>query len=205
MQDCLFLKWFTRKKLQLPQACGCYPWALAAVLPHIPVHLFLFITHTRLFQRIKMSGLLRGIARVRAAPVLRGSTITQRANITTRPAKDKFGPVVSICRALRVSSAACEGQAVISLAFTFRLTVMIGNIIFSHKSPFSLSIALIQVLITNNHFCTFAFVLDLLDWTLAKTFSADRGLYIQKVVVLTGDRWWTESPLWSYFQFYYKK
>ncbi|XP_043076719.1 cytochrome c oxidase subunit 8A, mitochondrial [Puntigrus tetrazona] len=40
-----------------------------------------------------MSGLLRGIARVRAAPVLRGSAITQRANIATRPAKDKFGPV----------------------------------------------------------------------------------------------------------------
>ncbi len=102
-----------------------------------------------------MSGLLRGIARVRAAPVLRGSTITQRANITTRPAKDKFGPVVSICRALLVSSAAREGQAVISLAFTFRLTVMIGNIIYSHTSPFSLSIALIQVLITNRSFCTF--------------------------------------------------
>uniref|UniRef100_A0A673G7W4 Uncharacterized protein n=1 Tax=Sinocyclocheilus rhinocerous TaxID=307959 RepID=A0A673G7W4_9TELE len=58
-----------------------------------------------------MSGFLRGIARVRAAPVLRGSAITQRANITTRPAKDKFGPVVSICRALVVSSAAREGSS----------------------------------------------------------------------------------------------
>lgn len=69
-----------------------------------------------------MSVLLRGIARVRAAPVLRGSAITQRANLTTRPAKDSFGPVVSICRALVVSSAAREGQAMISLTFTFRLT-----------------------------------------------------------------------------------
>ncbi|XP_051960736.1 cytochrome c oxidase subunit 8B, mitochondrial [Xyrauchen texanus] len=39
-----------------------------------------------------MSGLLRGIARIRAVPVLRGSTITQRANIATRPAKDAVGP-----------------------------------------------------------------------------------------------------------------
>ncbi|XP_016377023.1 cytochrome c oxidase subunit 8A, mitochondrial [Sinocyclocheilus rhinocerous] len=43
-----------------------------------------------------MSGLLRGIARIRTAPVLRGSTITQRANIATRPAKDKFGPAETI-------------------------------------------------------------------------------------------------------------
>ncbi|XP_018950093.2 cytochrome c oxidase subunit 8B, mitochondrial [Cyprinus carpio] len=43
-----------------------------------------------------MSVLLRGIARVRAAPVLRGSAITQRANLTTRPAKDSFGPVETI-------------------------------------------------------------------------------------------------------------
>ncbi|XP_016348949.1 cytochrome c oxidase subunit 8B, mitochondrial-like [Sinocyclocheilus anshuiensis] len=43
-----------------------------------------------------MSGFLRGIARVRAAPVLRGSAITQRANITTRPAKDTFGPVETV-------------------------------------------------------------------------------------------------------------
>ncbi|XP_051537600.1 cytochrome c oxidase subunit 8B, mitochondrial-like [Myxocyprinus asiaticus] len=39
-----------------------------------------------------MSGLLRGIARIRTAPVLRGSAITQRANIATRPAKDAVGP-----------------------------------------------------------------------------------------------------------------
>ncbi|KAI2651265.1 cytochrome c oxidase subunit mitochondrial-like protein [Labeo rohita] len=39
-----------------------------------------------------MSGLLRGIARIRTAPALRGSTITQRANIATRPAKDLIGP-----------------------------------------------------------------------------------------------------------------
>ncbi|KAK2872820.1 hypothetical protein QQF64_017526 [Cirrhinus molitorella] len=39
-----------------------------------------------------MSGLLRGIARIRTAPALRGSTITQRANIATRPAKDSLGP-----------------------------------------------------------------------------------------------------------------
>ncbi|XP_059382516.1 cytochrome c oxidase subunit 8B, mitochondrial [Carassius carassius] len=43
-----------------------------------------------------MSGILRGIARVRAAPVLRGSAIPQRANITTRPAKDTFGPVETV-------------------------------------------------------------------------------------------------------------
>ncbi|XP_016336545.1 cytochrome c oxidase subunit 8B, mitochondrial-like [Sinocyclocheilus anshuiensis] len=41
-----------------------------------------------------MSGLLRGSARIRR--VLRGSTITQRANIATRPAKDKFGPTETI-------------------------------------------------------------------------------------------------------------
>ncbi|KAK7130966.1 hypothetical protein R3I94_016189 [Phoxinus phoxinus] len=39
-----------------------------------------------------MSGFLRGIARIRTAPVLRGSTITQRANIASRPAKDALGP-----------------------------------------------------------------------------------------------------------------
>ncbi|XP_077089525.1 cytochrome c oxidase subunit 8A, mitochondrial [Siphateles boraxobius] len=39
-----------------------------------------------------MSGLLQRIARFRNAPVLRGSTITQRANIASRPAKDALGP-----------------------------------------------------------------------------------------------------------------
>ncbi|XP_056587568.1 cytochrome c oxidase subunit 8A, mitochondrial [Triplophysa dalaica] len=38
-----------------------------------------------------MSGLLRGLARIRTAPVLRGSSITQRANIATRPAKESIG------------------------------------------------------------------------------------------------------------------
>uniref|UniRef100_UPI0037E92D89 cytochrome c oxidase subunit 8A, mitochondrial n=1 Tax=Semicossyphus pulcher TaxID=241346 RepID=UPI0037E92D89 len=37
-----------------------------------------------------MSGLLRTIAS-RAAPALRSSTVTQRANLFTRPAKDKVG------------------------------------------------------------------------------------------------------------------
>ncbi|KAG1940486.1 cytochrome c oxidase subunit 8B, mitochondrial [Pimephales promelas] len=39
-----------------------------------------------------MSGFLRGIARIRTSPVLRGSTIVQRANIASRPAKDALGP-----------------------------------------------------------------------------------------------------------------
>ncbi|XP_073680846.1 cytochrome c oxidase subunit 8A, mitochondrial [Garra rufa] len=43
-----------------------------------------------------MSGLLRGIARMRTAPALRGSTITQRANIATRPAKDSVGPAETV-------------------------------------------------------------------------------------------------------------
>ncbi|KAF7655078.1 hypothetical protein LDENG_00061010 [Lucifuga dentata] len=37
-----------------------------------------------------MSGLLRTLTS-RAAPALRGSTVTQRANIYTRPAKEKIG------------------------------------------------------------------------------------------------------------------
>lgn len=69
-----------------------------------------------------MSGILRGIARIRSAPVLRGSTITQRANIASRPAKDALGPAVSICRELVVPFAVREGQAMTSLAFTFRLS-----------------------------------------------------------------------------------
>ncbi|KAI4884652.1 hypothetical protein NFI96_017904, partial [Prochilodus magdalenae] len=43
------------------------------------------------FQSSKMSGLLRGLARVRTAPALRGSNISQRANIATKPAKDALG------------------------------------------------------------------------------------------------------------------
>ncbi|MEQ2224812.1 hypothetical protein ILYODFUR_011354 [Ilyodon furcidens] len=37
-----------------------------------------------------MSGLLRTVAS-RAAPVLRGHTVTQTANLYTKPAKEKFG------------------------------------------------------------------------------------------------------------------
>ncbi|XP_072518131.1 cytochrome c oxidase subunit 8A, mitochondrial [Salminus brasiliensis] len=40
-----------------------------------------------------MSGLLRGIARIRTAPALRGSNITQRSNLVTKPAKDELGPL----------------------------------------------------------------------------------------------------------------
>lgn len=42
-----------------------------------------------------MSALLRGIARIRSAPALRGTAITQRANITTKPAKAALGAAVS--------------------------------------------------------------------------------------------------------------
>ncbi|XP_042244056.1 cytochrome c oxidase subunit 8A, mitochondrial [Thunnus albacares] len=42
-----------------------------------------------------MSGLLRTVAS-RAAPVLRGHTVTQRANVYTRPAKEKIGAVESV-------------------------------------------------------------------------------------------------------------
>ncbi|XP_036445000.1 cytochrome c oxidase subunit 8A, mitochondrial [Colossoma macropomum] len=38
-----------------------------------------------------MSGILRGIARIRTAPALRGSNITQRSNIASKPAKDAVG------------------------------------------------------------------------------------------------------------------
>ncbi|KAG9265742.1 cytochrome c oxidase subunit 8B, mitochondrial [Astyanax mexicanus] len=40
-----------------------------------------------------MSGLLRGLARIRSAPALRGANFTQRANINTKPAKDPVGPM----------------------------------------------------------------------------------------------------------------
>ncbi|MCJ8740700.1 hypothetical protein PDJAM_G00062010 [Pangasius djambal] len=39
-----------------------------------------------------MSALLRGLARIRSAPALRGTAITQRANLTAKPAKDVLGP-----------------------------------------------------------------------------------------------------------------
>uniref|UniRef100_A0A3Q2QUB3 Uncharacterized protein n=1 Tax=Fundulus heteroclitus TaxID=8078 RepID=A0A3Q2QUB3_FUNHE len=42
-----------------------------------------------------MPGLLRTIAS-RAAPVLRGHTVTQTANLYTRPAKEKIGVLVSV-------------------------------------------------------------------------------------------------------------
>ncbi|XP_056303175.1 cytochrome c oxidase subunit 8A, mitochondrial [Danio aesculapii] len=57
-----------------------------------------------------MSGLLRGIARVRAVPVLRGSTITQRANLVTRPAKEALGPVETTA-ALAIFTLAILGPA----------------------------------------------------------------------------------------------
>lgn len=44
-----------------------------------------------------MSGLLRIVA-TRAAFVPRGQTIIQRANLQTRPAKEKIGAVVSLTR-----------------------------------------------------------------------------------------------------------
>ncbi|XP_026212778.1 cytochrome c oxidase subunit 8A, mitochondrial [Anabas testudineus] len=42
-----------------------------------------------------MPGLLRTIAR-RVAPALRGHTIIQRANLQTKPAKEKIGPVETV-------------------------------------------------------------------------------------------------------------
>uniref|UniRef100_A0A3Q2WKC1 Uncharacterized protein n=1 Tax=Haplochromis burtoni TaxID=8153 RepID=A0A3Q2WKC1_HAPBU len=42
-----------------------------------------------------MPGVLGAIAR-RAAPVLRGHVVAQRASIYTRPAKDKIGSFVSL-------------------------------------------------------------------------------------------------------------
>ncbi|XP_051941840.1 cytochrome c oxidase subunit 8A, mitochondrial-like [Hippocampus zosterae] len=42
-----------------------------------------------------MSGLLRTIA-CRAAPALRGHTVCQRANVYTRPAKEKIGAMETV-------------------------------------------------------------------------------------------------------------
>ncbi|XP_053333973.1 cytochrome c oxidase subunit 8B, mitochondrial [Clarias gariepinus] len=39
-----------------------------------------------------MSALLRGLARLGSSPALRRTALTQRANITTKPAKDAIGP-----------------------------------------------------------------------------------------------------------------
>ncbi|XP_026878492.2 cytochrome c oxidase subunit 8B, mitochondrial [Electrophorus electricus] len=43
-----------------------------------------------------MSGLLRGISRIRTAPLLRGSTVVQRANIVSKPAKHAIGPAETV-------------------------------------------------------------------------------------------------------------
>ncbi|XP_065143213.1 cytochrome c oxidase subunit 8A, mitochondrial [Paramisgurnus dabryanus] len=43
-----------------------------------------------------MSGFLRAISRIRAAPVLRAPTISQRANITSRPAKGTVGTTETV-------------------------------------------------------------------------------------------------------------
>ncbi|XP_077587535.1 cytochrome c oxidase subunit 8A, mitochondrial-like [Stigmatopora nigra] len=42
-----------------------------------------------------MSGLLQTIAR-RAVPVLRGHTVCQRANVYTKPAKEKIGTLETV-------------------------------------------------------------------------------------------------------------
>ncbi|XP_066502304.1 cytochrome c oxidase subunit 8A, mitochondrial [Hoplias malabaricus] len=39
-----------------------------------------------------MSGLLRGLARIRSTAAMQGTSLTQRANITTKPAKHLMGP-----------------------------------------------------------------------------------------------------------------
>lgn len=46
-------------------------------------------------KQTNMPLLLKTIAS-RAAPALRGHTVAQRANIYTKPAKEKIGPVVSL-------------------------------------------------------------------------------------------------------------
>lgn len=66
---------------------------------------FLFTTHllaqTRKYlKEINMPLLLRTIAS-RAAPVLRGHTVCQRANVYSKPAKDTIGPVVSVLLVLK--------------------------------------------------------------------------------------------------------
>ncbi|XP_033991014.1 cytochrome c oxidase subunit 8A, mitochondrial-like [Trematomus bernacchii] len=56
-----------------------------------------------------MSGLLRTIAR-RAAPVLRGHTVTQKANVYSAPAKEKIGPLETVV-ALTMFSLAILGPS----------------------------------------------------------------------------------------------
>ncbi|XP_076835586.1 cytochrome c oxidase subunit 8A, mitochondrial [Brachyhypopomus gauderio] len=43
-----------------------------------------------------MSGLLRGVLRLRTAPVLRGSNFAQRASIASKPAKHAVGSVETV-------------------------------------------------------------------------------------------------------------
>lgn len=45
-----------------------------------------------------MSGLLRGIVRLRTTFLPRGSIVTQRTNLSTKPAKDDLGLMVSVLR-----------------------------------------------------------------------------------------------------------
>ncbi|XP_062867857.1 cytochrome c oxidase subunit 8B, mitochondrial [Trichomycterus rosablanca] len=40
-----------------------------------------------------MSALLRGLTFIRSAPALRGTTLTQRASLSSKPAKSAVGPV----------------------------------------------------------------------------------------------------------------
>lgn len=47
-----------------------------------------------------MSALLRGLARIGLSPALRGTAITQRANLTSKPAKNALGPAVSLINLL---------------------------------------------------------------------------------------------------------
>ncbi|XP_029316656.1 cytochrome c oxidase subunit 8A, mitochondrial [Cottoperca gobio] len=56
-----------------------------------------------------MSGLLRTVAN-RAAPVMRGHTVTLRANIYNSPAKEKIGPVETVI-AMSMFSLAILGPA----------------------------------------------------------------------------------------------
>lgn len=66
---------------------------------------FTFHSVTRFFiredvsspQHTNMPAFLRTVA-TRAAPVLRGHTVSQRASVFTKPAKEKIGPVVSPTR-----------------------------------------------------------------------------------------------------------
>lgn len=43
-----------------------------------------------------MSGILRGLSAIRSAPAVRSVTMSQRANLANRAAKDPLGPAVCI-------------------------------------------------------------------------------------------------------------